>query len=111
MTRLLAAVLQKHGRAQITAAIGRLTGPAKKAAGEAFEKVAASKSGMAALQEPGTALEAAHTSTESSSTNGGSRPSSRGTHIAQVGRPALACSRGFICYIRAHIRSVLGVCP
>ena len=90
LPRLLAALLQKHGRAQITAAIGHLTGPARKAASEAFEKVAASKRGMTALQEPGVALEAAHTSTESSSSNGGSRPSSRGAHAAQVGRPALA---------------------
>ena len=84
MNRPLAAPLQEHGRAQITAAIGHLAGPAKKAASEAFEKVAASKSGMAALQEPGSALEAAHTSTESTLTNGGSRPSSRGAHVAQV---------------------------
>ena len=85
MTRLVGNPLQDHGRAQIAAAIGHLTGPAKRAASEAFEKVAASKSGMAALQEPGTAPEAAHTSTESTSTNGGSRPSSRGAHVVQVG--------------------------
>ena len=102
MTRRLGAPLQEHGRAQITAAIGHLTGPAKRAASEAFEKVVASKSGMAALQEPGAAPEAAHTSTESTSTNGGSRPSSRGAHVVQVGCPALTSEDSIVVYRRTH---------
>lgn len=85
-----------YGRAAITAAIGHLGGPARKAASEAFEKVAASKSGVAALQASGPAPDAVQASGESFSTQGGSRLSSRGATAAPVRLPvplitAIAC--------------------
>ncbi len=73
-----------YGRGLITAAISHLTGPAKKAASEAFEKVAASKSGAAALQGAAPASEGSQTSPGSSSAHAGSRPSSRGATTAPV---------------------------
>ena len=76
--------LQVHGRGPITAAISHLTGPAKKAASEAFEKVAASKGGAAALQGAGPASEDSQMAPRPLAANAGSRPSSRGATEAPV---------------------------
>ena len=70
------------------AAISHLTGPAKKAANEAFEKVAASKGGAAALQGPGPASEDGQMAPRPLPANAGSRPSSRGTTEVPVRAPS-----------------------
>ena len=77
-------MLQVYGRAPITAAICHLSGPAKKAASEAFEKVAASKGGAAALQGTGPASDSVQASGGSFTEHAGSRPPSRGATEAPV---------------------------
>ena len=81
-------MLQVYGRAPITVAISHLAGPAKKAASEAFEKVAASKGGAAALQGAGAASENGQASSGVFPGKPGSRPSSRGTTEAPVRAPS-----------------------
>lgn len=76
--------LQVYGRAPITSAISHLTGAAKKAANEAFEKVASSKGGAAALQGAGPASEDSQMAQGLLPAHSGSRPSSRGATEAPV---------------------------
>ena len=85
--------LQVYGRAPITLAIAHLSGGAKDAASKAFEKVASSKSGMAALQTPGAASEGGQTSPVSQSACAGSRPTSRGATTAPVRLPHSSASQ------------------
>lgn len=85
--------LQVYGRAPMRSAIAHLSGGAKDAASKAFEKVASSKSGMAALQAPGAASEGGQTSPVSQSACAGSRPTSRGATTAPVRLPHSSASQ------------------
>ena len=80
--------MQVYGRAPITAAISHLTGPAKKAASEAFEKVAASKGGAAALQGAGPASDDSQMTAGLLPAHAGARPLSRGATEAPVRVPS-----------------------
>ena len=85
--------LQVYGRAPIMSAIAHLSGGARDGASKAFEKVALSKSGMAALQAPGAGSEGGQTSLVSQSACAGSRPTSRGATTAPVRLPHCSASQ------------------